>query len=192
MQNRNKLLTANTIIIIINVLVFAAEFALGGSLSDNIINETCTMYTPYVLEGQVWRMFTSMFLHFGAAHIFMNMMALYNIGYFLESYIGTKKYILTYVLGGLCGNLFVLGIDLLTGSSAYGAGASGAIFAVLGAILCIALKDKRSGLSVPNLISSVIFALLPGFVIPGISWSAHLGGLIGGFLIALIMVRKRN
>ena len=83
MQNRNKLLTANTIIIIINVLVFAAEFALGGSLSDNIINETCTMYTPYVLEGQVWRLFTSMFLHFGAAHIFMNMMALYNIGYFL-------------------------------------------------------------------------------------------------------------
>ena len=191
-MRENKFTSATTIFIAINVLVFAIEYGMGGSMSSNFITDNFTMYTPYVLSGQVWRLFTAMFLHFGGMHIFMNMLALYNIGYFLESYIGTKKYVWIYLLGGICGNLAALIVDMSTKSYAFNAGASGAIFAVLGAILCIAFKDRNSGLNIANLIVSIAFAMLPGFVIEGISWSAHLGGFIGGFVLALLLANRSN
>ena len=187
-----KIISATTILIILNVLMFLFEtLLLGGSTADNFVTQNLTMYTPYVLEGQAWRMFTSMFLHFGAAHIVMNMIALYNIGYFLEGYAGTIKYTIIYLLGGIFGNVAVIIADMITSSPAYGAGASGAIFAVLGAILAVAIKDRNSGLSITNILSSTFFALAPGFFIQGISLSAHIGGLIGGFLLALLLVRRR-
>lgn len=187
-----KTKSITTYLIIINVIVFIIEFFLGGSTSNNIINQLFTMYTPSVLSGQVWRLFTSMFLHFGLTHILMNMMALYSIGYFLEEYIGTKKYLLIYLLGGICGNLGVIVSDMITGSSAMGAGASGAIFAILGAILYIAKFEPQSHLDYKNVIFSVIFALAPGFLIPGISLSAHIGGLIGGIIIYMILSKTKN
>ena len=186
-----KTKSITTYLIIINVIVFIIEFFLGGSTSNNIINQLFTMYTPSVLSGQVWRLFTSMFLHFGLTHILMNMMALYSIGYFLEEYIGTKKYLLIYLLGGICGNLGVIVSDMITGSSAMGAGASGAIFAILGAILYIAKFEPQSHLDYKNVIFSVIFALAPGFIISGISLSAHIGGLIGGIIIYMILSKTK-
>ena len=186
-----KTKSITTYLIVINVIVFIIEFFLGGSTSNNIINQLFTMYTPSVLSGQVWRLFTSMFLHFGLTHILMNMMALYSIGYFLEEYIGTKKYLLIYLLGGICGNLGVIVSDMITGSSAMGAGASGAIFAILGAILYIAKFEPQSHLDYKNVIFSVIFALAPGFIISGISLSAHIGGLIGGIIIYMILSKTK-
>lgn len=193
MQNDDfRIVSATSILIVLNVLVFLFEtIFLGGSTSDNIVTENFTMFTPYVLQGEVWRMFTSMFLHFGAPHIIMNMIALYNIGYFLERYAGTIKYMIIYLLGGIFGNIAVLATDMITSSPAYGAGASGAIFAILGAILAVALKDRNSGLSITNILSSTLFALAPGFFIQGISLSAHIGGLIGGFLLALMLIKQK-
>lgn len=182
-----KTKSVTTYLIIINVVIFIIEFFLGGSTSNNIINNLFTMYTPSVLSGQVWRLFTSMFLHFGATHICMNMIALYNIGYFLEEYIGSKKYLLVYLLGGICGNLFVMLSDTVLHSSSIGAGASGAIFAILGAILYIAKFEPNSRLDYRSILFSVIFALAPGFIISGISLSAHIGGLIGGIAIYMIL-----
>ena len=183
---------ATTSIIVINVIIFVIEFFLGGSTSNNIINNLFTMYTPFVLQGQIWRVFTSIFLHFGLTHILMNMMALYSIGYFLEEYIGTKKYLLIYLLGGICGNLAVIVSDMITGSSAMGAGASGAIFAILGAILYIAKFEPQANLDYRNVAFSVIFALAPGFIILGISLSAHIGGLIGGIIIYMILSKTKT
>lgn len=183
--NRTKTIT--TYIIGINVLIFIIEFFFGGSTANNIITTTFTMYTPGVMQGEIWRLFTSMFLHFGVIHLGMNMIALYNIGYFLENYVGSKKFLWIYLGGGICGNLFVLLVDSLTNSYAVGAGASGAIFAVLGAILYIAKFEPYSKLDYQNILFSVIFALLPGFMISGISLSAHIGGLIGGILIYMTM-----
>ena len=187
-----KIKSITTYLIIINVIVFIIEFFLGGSTSNNIINQLFTMYTPSVLSGQVWRLFTSMFLHFGSMHIFMNMLALYNIGYFLEDYIGSKKYLTIYLLGGICGNLSVMISDSITNAYVIGAGASGAIFAVLGALVCIAKFEPQSHLDYKNLLYSTISALLPGFLIPGISLSAHIGGLIGGIIIYMILSKTKN
>lgn len=182
-----KTKSITTYLIIINVIVFIIEFFLGGSTSNNIINQLFTMYTPSVLSGQVWRLFTSMFLHFGSMHIFMNMLALYNIGYFLEDYIGSKKYLTIYLLGGICGNLFTMLSESILHNYSMGAGASGAIFAILGALVCIAKLEPNSHLDYRNILISTIFALLPGFVISNISLSAHIGGLIGGIILYIVL-----
>lgn len=187
-----KTKSITTYLIIINVIVFIIEFFLGGSTSNNIINNLFTMYTPLVMQGQIWRVFTSIFLHFGLTHIVMNMMALYSIGYFLEEYIGTRKYLLIYLLGGICGNLAVIIADTITGNAAMGAGASGAIFAILGTILYIAKFEPQSNLDYRNVAFSVIFALAPGFIISGISLSAHIGGLIGGIILYIILSKSKT
>ena len=184
-----QILSATSFIILVNIMVFVVEFLIMST--NDVIGETCAMYTPAVLDGQIWRIFTSMFLHANITHILMNMVSLNNVGYFLESYLGTVKYTLLYLIGGICGNIAVMLVDIVTNTYMFCVGASGAIFAVLGAILAVAIKDRNAGLNPAGIASSVVFALIPGFVVPGISWSAHLGGLIGGFVLALFLGKKR-
>lgn len=191
MKNYLKILSATTALIIINIAVFLLEIPLGGSLANHYINDTFTMVSPQVMSGEVWRLITSAFLHFGVMHIVFNMIALYNIGYFLETYTGTIKYLIIYLVGAVGGNLAVLLSDTISGNTGMTAGASGAIFAILGALLYVAIKDSNSGLSVPNMLSSILFALLPGFYMSGISVSAHIGGLVTGFILAFVL-RIRN
>ena len=186
-----KIKSITTYLIVINMVMFILEVCTGGYYSNGLMMSLFAMNTQSVLTGQVWRLFTAMFLHFGALHLLLNMLALYNIGYFLEDYIGSKKYLTIYLLGGICGNLSVMISDSITNAYVIGAGASGAIFAVLGALVCIAKFEPQSHLDYKNLLYSTISALLPGFLIPGISLSAHIGGLIGGIIIYMILSKTK-
>lgn len=177
------------LIIAINVVIFILETLSGGSTNQTVASAYGAMYTPLVYNGQYYRLFTSMFLHFGVAHIAMNMYSFLNIGPSIEMLYGKIKFLIIYLLSGISGNLLVYFIDIHRGTYALNAGASGAIFGILGAYVALALSSRfRNSLSLRSVLISVVIALLPGFFISGISLTAHVGGLVGGFLVALILL----
>lgn len=89
-------------------------------------------YTPAIMQGEYYRIFTSMFLHFGPQHLGNNMLVLFVLGGRLERTVGKLKYLLIYLLGGMGGNLLCLFLELDSADFAVSAGASGAVFAVDG------------------------------------------------------------
>lgn len=127
------------ILIGINLLVFAAETLAGGSLNRETALKFGAMYPPYIKRGQWYRMFTSMFLHFGFLHLICNMYSLYNLGPGLEHFLGLPLFLLLYVISGLSGNMLSYLAETRSGSYKLSAGASGAIFGLLGAYLLLSL-----------------------------------------------------
>ena len=148
-----------------------------------------------ILEnGEYYRLFTSMFLHFGIEHLFGNMLTLIFLGELLEKRIGKFRVILIYILGGLAGNLLSLAKEMITGNYAISAGASGAIFAVLGALVFLVVRHrgKLPGTSGQRLAVIALLTLADGFVSTGVDYMAHLGGMAAGFVLAAILVGRRK
>ena len=138
---------------------------------------------PLIRNGDYYRLITSGFLHIGIIHLLCNMYSLYLIGPTIEHFFGKLKYIIIYLFSIIMGSLFAM---LFQGNSTISAGASGAIFGLLGALLYFGFSYRGyMGNKVINEVLSVILInLFIGFSISGISNAAHIGGLIGGFLIS--------
>jgi rhomboid protease GluP len=150
-------------------------------------------YTPYILEyGEYYRLVTCMFLHFGVQHLAYNMLLLIFLGDTLEKYVGKLRYLLIYLLGGIAGNLASVAYDWYTGDYAVSAGASGAIFAVLGALLWVAFcnRSRLNRYGLKRLLLMVVLSVLEGLSTSQIDNSAHIGGLVAGFLLAVILYRR--
>jgi membrane associated rhomboid family serine protease len=137
---------------------------------------------PAVANGEWWRLVTSTFVHFGLLHIAFNMYALYLIGSVLERYVGSLRFALIYLVSGLAGSFGAL---ILT-PSALTAGASGAIFGVMGAMLVLERQRGVQLLGGP-IGGLILINLLLTFTISGISKGGHLGGLFGGALVAFAL-----
>lgn len=166
------------IIMLINVIIFL----LGNlTLSYDSILRDYAMYYPAIAEGQIYRLFTAMFLHADLLHLAFNTYALYIIGKEVESLLGKAKFLTIYLVSGLFSSLLS---SLLTQSSA-SVGASGAIFGLLGALLVFGFYYRvYLGNTIKSEILPIIFINLAiGFMIPGIDNFGHIGGLLGGILI---------
>jgi membrane associated rhomboid family serine protease len=168
----------------INVVVFGLQ----ELLPDLHIVARFSQYPPLVEMGEWWRLFTAMFLHGGVLHLLFNMYALWLFGPVLERRFGSVPYASLYAAGGLAGGL----LYQLLGSGAPAVGASGAIFALLGALLAASYRQRhtRSGAAVFGQLG-ILLAInlaLPIFM-PGIAWQAHVGGLVAGILIATVWDR---
>lgn len=180
-----------------NVLMFIVATSLGGGLliSDPaVMIRLGTDYTPLTWSGQWWRLLTSTFLHFGLFHIALNMWALYVNGLVAERIFGSVRYLAIYLVAGVSGSV----TSLLWHPVVNGAGASGPIFGVLGALLAFFLL-RKSGLPASVVKSQrasagvfVVYSLLNGARYGGIDNAAHLGGLVGGFVMGLILARPLN
>jgi membrane associated rhomboid family serine protease len=135
-----------------------------------------------VANGEYWRLVTSAFVHFGLLHIAFNMYALYLIGSVLERYVGSVRFAVIYLVSGLAGSFgaLLLSPDALT------AGASGAIFGLMGAMLVLERQRGVQLLGGP-IGGLILINLLFTFTISGISKGGHLGGLIGGALCAFAL-----
>lgn len=187
----------NLSIIAINILVFVFLSIIGSTLDTMFMLEHGAMF-PYtvIYEHAYWQMFTSMFLHFGFSHIFNNMLVLFFLGDNLERAVGHWKYLIIYLGGGLIGNVASLAVSLMDSPSdwAVSAGASGAIFAVVGALVYIVIRNhgRLEDLSTTRLLILVGFTLYHGFTSYGVDNGAHVGGLIGGFLLAVLLYRKKK
>jgi rhomboid protease GluP len=179
------------LLIATNAVVFVAMAAfLGAGWFDS------TELMPYVrfgannggatTDGEWWRLATSMFMHFGIVHLLLNMWALFMVGHLAEKLFGRLSYAVVYLGGGIVGGLASI---IWHGDKLWSAGASGAIFAVYGALLGYMLREKQSlprAVFQPLFKSTVVFAgynLIYGLAHPGIDNAAHIGGIVGGFAI---------
>ena len=139
-----------------------------------------------VESGEYFRLLTAIFLHGGIIHLFFNMYALYSIGNFIETYFGRSKYFAVFILTGIVGSLtsylFTRGFSV---------GASGAVFGLLGLLLAQKLKRKVYYAELPIDTRSILIIvginLLLGFTIPNVDNAAHIGGLISGTLLGLLL-----
>lgn len=195
-MKKNKIKAPCTVALIaVNVIVFLFLSFRGMTEDGMFLLEHGAMYVPYMIEkGEYYRIFTSMFLHFGFDHLLNNMVILAAIGWNLEYEIGQLKFVLLYLFSGLGGNLLSAYWDIRVGDYAVSAGASGAIFGVIGALLYVAIRNRgRIGdISGKGLVLMIILSLYYGYSSGGVDNMAHIGGLIAGFLLSVLLYRKKN
>jgi rhomboid protease GluP len=186
----------NLAIVAANVIVFIVLSIMGNTEDALFMVNHGAAYTPYITNGEYYRLFTSMFLHFGISHLFFNMLLLIYIGDTLELIVGPWKYLIIYLGGGLFGNIVSFLADLFvdTGNPAVSAGASGAIFAVVGALIWIVLckKEQVRGYTVQRLMLMALLTVADGFVTGGVDNYAHIGGLLAGLALTAVLYRGRN
>lgn len=184
----------NLIIIGVNIIVFALMEIFGDTDNIKFMLKCGAAYTPWILDGQWYRLFTSMFLHFGVSHLLNNMVLLLFLGDMLEEAAGKWRYLLIYLGGGLAGNIVSLLMDYRTGEMVVSAGASGAVFAVIGGIFVILIKQrgKVENLTLPRLVFVIFLSIYHGFQSTGIDNAAHIGGLLGGIILAFFVYRKKT
>ena len=182
-------------LIVINVLVFFLLSLRGDTESGYFMLQYGAMYEPLVTDGhEYYRLITSLFLHFGIQHLLNNMVMLGALGYQLENEIGRIKFLLIYFISGIGGNLCSLYWNVSHGEQIISAGASGAIFGLMGALLYIvAVNRGRLGrLSGRGMLIMVALSLYFGLTSSGVDNSAHIGGLICGILITVLLYRRKK
>ncbi len=167
-------------LIAINVLLYIIPFLFNES--DYFINTFC-LYKPLVKIGQYYRILTATFIHANIFHLLFNCYALYVIGIQLESFLGRFKFLLIYLFSCITSSAMSL---IFLGNNV-SVGASGAIFGLMGSLVYFGYHYRvYLGNIVRNqIIPLIIINLFLGFVITGIDNFAHIGGLIGGFLITI-------
>ena len=183
------------LLILLNTLIFLIVEFTGGSENGQHMLECCAAYAPLILEqGQWYRLFSSMFLHFGAPHLINNMLVLFVLGQRLEPVTGKIKFFLIYIFGGLGGNMLSLFFDMYAGNASLSAGASGAVFAVMGGMIYVIIRHRGrvADLTVRQMLIMAAFSLYFGFASEGVDNVAHIGGLLSGFLIAVILYHPRK
>ena len=176
--------------ILLNILIFVIVDFTGGSENTVHMIACGAAYPPLILEeGETYRLFTCMFLHFGIYHIANNMLVLFVLGQRLEPVLGKVKFILVYLLGGLGGNIFSLLMETKKAEYAVSAGASGAVFAVMGAMLYVVIRSRGriQDISVRQMMIMAGFSLYFGFTSTGVDNAAHVGGLVCGFILAALL-----
>ena len=165
------------------VVVFVVETLAGGSMDPEVLVRMGAKVNPLIAAGQYWRLFTSMFLHIGIWHLVFNGYALIIIGTELERILGPGRFLVIYLLSGLFGSLASYAF-----SSSLSAGASGAIFGLIGALAAFfALHRQRLGAwgqrRLINVAFLIIINLFFGLTRTGIDNMAHLGGLVCGLAL---------
>jgi membrane associated rhomboid family serine protease len=173
------------VLIAINVLIFvitAAQARDPMRNRDSALFDWWGLWTPITASGEWWRLFTSGFLHFGVMHLAVNMLALWILGRELELLLGKLRYLGVYTVALLGGGVVVFafgGTDTMT------AGASGAIYGLMGGV---AVAVVRMRLNPGPVLGLIVLNLVISVTIPGISLLGHLGGLVFGALATVAMV----
>jgi rhomboid protease GluP len=141
------------------------------------------LFRPFVDSGEVWRLFTVALVHGGITHLFFNMFSLLVLGNPIEATLGKARFLLIFFISLLTGSLASI---YLTNELYVSVGASGAIFGLFGAF--IAMRNRISeGARDIYVIIGLNFVF--GFILGGVDWRAHLGGLVGGYLTTALLLR---
>ena len=182
----NKIFKSNTpvltiMLITINVLIFL--YGLFFDKNSMLINNFA-LYAPYVRGGDYYRLISSAFLHVSLFHLLVNMYSLYIIGSQIENFFGKTKYIVIYLFSAIMGSLFSM---LFTRGVSIGA--SGAIFGLLGAMLCFGYfyRIYLGNTITSQILPVILINLLIGFSSSSIDNFAHIGGLVGGIIITMAL-----
>ncbi|GAA1944867.1 rhomboid family intramembrane serine protease [Brevibacterium antiquum] len=179
-----------SVIMILTGVVFLAQLLPSLDLTHRL------SFVPALVFEQPWRVLTVALVHEQPSpfHLLANMIGLFFFGSFVERALGRWRFLVVYLLGTIGGSVMVLvlanpfSVDWVTNNI----GASGAVFAIIGVLLVPTRKLDR------NITGVVLFVALNfgyGFLVAGVSWQAHLGGLIAGFVLgcgALLVPKKQS
>jgi rhomboid protease GluP len=167
------------------VIVFLLMTVAGGSTDPRVLIKYGANFGPLILSGQTWRLFTSMFLHIGFLHLVFNSYALFILGVEMERIYGPDRFLTIYMLAGLFGSLASFA---LRGPDVFSAGASGAIFGVIGMNLAYFTihRETFGQFGRQRMLNTLVIIginLVYGFSVSGIDNYAHIGGLIAGLVL---------
>lgn len=188
-------------LIAVNLLVFAATFLYGlleyrvwnGPTNLQVLFDLGMKSNWHILHGQSWRLFTAMFLHIGPIHLISNLIGLFWLGPIIEGHFGHLRFAVIYLLGGLLGSIASYAF-----SPALSAGASGAVFALLGATILYFYRYRqnmgRQGQSMlQSALAILVINLVLGFSVTNVDNWGHMGGLAGGAIVAFgLLPRYRS
>lgn len=189
----------NTVLVGINIMVFLV-LSLMGNVMDAVFmaDHGAMVWDAVVEQGEYYRLFTSTFMHFGVEHLVQNMLILLLIGPRLERILGGGKYLAVYLGSGIAASLTSLFVTLARDPYTVSAGASGAIFGVMGGLLFLIIKDvvqkkrkRMEEIGLSGMIFVIVSALSYGFTTTGVDNAAHVGGLVCGFVLTgILSIRK--
>ncbi len=190
------------VLIIINVVFYVATLVAPKGYYPwgtfyTVPSDKITYYlglVPYYLTSRPWTLITAMFIHANFTHILFNMIALFFFGRALQWFVGDNRFLFVYFLGGIIGNLLFVGLNL--NALVMVIGASGAIFAVAGALVVIRPRMRIlfwGIVPMPMWLFTVIFLgilMIPGIAPANIAWQAHLGGMLTGLAVGWYYRRR--
>lgn len=182
------------VLIVINVIVYLVLEIIGDTESAQFMMECGAIYPPYIVEkGQYWRLLTATFLHFGLPHLMNNMVLLGSAGQILENALGKWKFLLLYLLAGIGGSALSFGQMMASGTYGVAAGASGAIFGIIGALAWIVIvhRGRYESLTGKGLALMIGLCLYYGFTAGNVDNWGHIGGLLMGFVVCIILYRRK-
>ena len=167
-------------LIAVNVILYVIPILFGQY--NSLINNY-SIWGPAIRSGQVYRLFTGIFLHGGIFHLLFNCYALYVIGAQVENFFGKIKFAIIYLVAGISGALF----SVMFGGNSASIGASGAIFGLMGALVYFGYHYRvyLGNVVKSQIIPLIVLNLILGFSMSGIDNFAYIGGLIGGTLISV-------
>lgn len=232
-----KILQPVTLVLVVcNLLAYLYTTTNGNVLdAEYMYSVGAITWDSIVQRHEYYRLFTSMFLHFGIQHLFSNMVSLVFLGSMLEKRLGHIRYALLYVLSGLAAGLasvavnYVKALGIMAQGGVVSAGASGAIFGVIGGLVTVVLLEKvfrkhvarkskvlyrqrnennndnnydnnheaplsdgdQEEISMQSLLWMTFFSVFAGFTTSGVDNSAHVGGLVFGFILTFLLAIKR-
>ena len=162
----------------------------GGSGNPNTLIKFGAKQGILITKGEYWRLLTPIFLHIGFYHLFTNSIGLIIFGRYVETLFGKKTYLTIYILSGMWGN-----VASYYASPAIGAGASGALFGILGAYGSYLISNRKAlgdygRQTLTGIILIVFINLIFGFTIEGVDNLAHAGGLLSGVIFGWILAPK--
>jgi membrane associated rhomboid family serine protease len=173
-------------LIALNVGIYLVQLAGGAptTADEGWIFEHGALWGPLVAQGEWWRLITAAFLHYGLLHLALNMLVLWFVGAPIEQAIGRVQYLGLYLVSGLAGSAGAL----IVNPQSVTVGASGAIFGLFGALAVLEYQHTGQLIGGPA-VTLIALNLAISFLIPGVSWGGHVGGLIGGTVGMLALSR---
>lgn len=179
------------ILVLLNVVVYIACVYSSGGVGGIPLEYRLAVNVQAISEGgEFYRFFTAMFTHFGLAHLFGNMVILIALGARVENLLGKFEYLAAYIVTGLTSSVVSYFECLAHGTYDYAAGASGAIFGLLGILVAIAIKNKGrvKDLSLMNMIILLVLTIVNGQLSEGIDNVAHIAGFVAGIVVGVILL----
>lgn len=192
-KNRKKMHSVTLLLIAANVLYFIYLEIAGSTEDAGFMIQHGAMYEPLVtVSGEYYRLLTSVFMHFGINHIANNMLILFILGDNLERAMGHIKYLICYLICGVGANVISMAVNVKQSNAVVSAGASGAIFGVIGGLLYAVLVNhgKLENLNTRQILVMILLSLYFGFTSTGVDNVAHVAGLLIGIVMAMLLYRK--
>ncbi len=196
LEERNSMPVVTYILLATNVLVWLFLEWWGSSTDTATLLAAGAMkYDLVVEQGQFYRLFNAMFLHIGIAHLFYNMFSLYIFGSRLEKFMKPLQAIIVYLGAGLVGSIASMAAAFISGNYAVSAGASGAVYGLMGSLLFISLIHRRpiEGITTYVLWLFFVLGIVYSVLTPNVDIFAHLGGFVGGVgITAIVLISSRK